>query len=138
MSEVAHQRLNLQEFKRYGIIDYVEGTRKKPEDSADYDKLTPEEKVEIEPKVTTNYFKLLQAEVAELKTYSPQFTSSDNSLEVKRGSEDPDSVGYNLWNISLPKIKQLEVELTELRGVVEILQTKLSDLTRKLTERGKK
>jgi len=56
MSYLAHKAHNLKEFKEYGIIDYVEGKRKKPEDPKEYDKLTEEEKKEIEPRVVTNYF----------------------------------------------------------------------------------
>jgi len=67
MSLKAHPNLNLQEFKEYGIIDYVEGTRKKPENPEEYEKLSAEEKAEIAPKVTVNYFKQLQATVKTLQ-----------------------------------------------------------------------
>jgi len=84
MSLSAHQNLSLQEFKEYGIIDYVEGKRKKPENPEDYDKLTDKQKKEIEPRVTINYFKLLQQEVKSQKQKLVELFNEISNLKATK------------------------------------------------------
>jgi len=86
----------------------------------------------------------MKSQVDELKTYSPQFTSSDNSLLVKRGSEYPDCVGYNLWNIEineelLKTVKQQGVLIDMHEQTIKALKQKLVELDNAIiTEKGGK